>query len=410
MTDFTINLTPNQLADLFPFHLAINPEWKVTQMGRVIQRICPHIHLGDPFEQHFQICRPITPLSFKAIQAHLQSLFVVQIQASALPLKGQMIEVKDPEGLLFLGSPWIANLESLTGFELALSDFAIHDPTSDYLVVLQAQTAALTEARQLAHTLKQQQADVNMALQQEKDLNDLKSRFITTASHEFRTPLGIIASSAGIMQDYAFRLDEAMRQKHLSRIQAAVSRMAGLLDDVLTMSQVEAGMLKFDPQPLNLVAFFQDMVKTFQVHHLHHLNCTIAPDLVGQTVTLDHNRLNQLLLNLLSNAVKYTPGTGSITLELKCQENQIVFVLQDSGIGIPPEDLSSIFHPFHRASNVGTISGTGLGLAIAKHCVDLHNGKIEIVSEVGVGTTITVSLPFQRAPNADKCREASVMN
>ncbi len=394
MTDFTISLPPNLLADIFPFHLAVNQEWKLVQVGKVLQRICPEIEIGSQFAQYFQIQQPTTTLNFEAIQTHLQSLFILKIQNAEIVLKGQMVYVAEPGVLLFLGSPRMADLQALTSSGLALTDFAIHDPIADYLVSLQTQQTALTEARELADKLKQQQSDVRKALQQEKELNDLKSRFITTASHEFRTPLGIIASSAGIMQDYADRIDQAMRQKHLARIQTAVSRMTGLLDDVLTMSQVEAGTLIFAPHPLKLGEFCQEIVKNFQGKNSHKLNYTIAPALVDQIVTLDQNLLNHLFTNLLSNAVKYTPVPGDISFDVRCQDDQIIFVVKDSGIGIPQEELRSIFQPFHRASNVGNISGTGLGLAIARHCVDLHHGTIKINSEVGIGTTITVILPF----------------
>lgn len=397
MTYSAIGIPSSLLADIFPFYLAINQEQKLMQIGKALQRLCPGLETGSPFEQHFHIQRPITALSFDAIQAHLQSLFILEVLHSSMLLKGQMVYVAEQEMVLFLGSPWIPDLNALAASGLALTDFAIHDPITDYLVLLQTQKTALSAAQKLADKLKQQQADVRKALQREKELNGLKSRFITTASHEFRTPLGIIASSTGIMQDYDTRIDNAIRQKHLARIQAAVSRMTELLDEVLTMHQVETGILKAHPQPLKLAAFCQEIVELFQKNTSHTLTYTVSPDLINQFHTLDQDLLHQLLTNLLSNAVKYTPEPGSITLDIKCQDDQIVLVVQDSGIGVPPEDLASIFDPFHRASNVDNIAGTGLGLAIAKYCVDLHDGDIAIASQLGVGTTITVTLPLQNA-------------
>lgn len=408
MTDPAITLSASLLADIFPFHLAINRKGELMQIGKTLQRLYPELKTGNQFEQYFQVQRPATAFNFDTIQTHFQSLFILEVQSSSMLLKGQMVYAAEQNLLLFLGSPWVPNLNALASSGLALADFAIHDPIADYLVLLQTQEMALADARKLADKLKQQRAEVRKALDRERELNDLKSRFITTASHEFRTPLGIIASSTGIMQDYAAKIDNTVRQKHLARIQAAVSRMTALLDDVLTMSQVEAGTLKVHLQPLNLVAFCQEIVEGFQESTAHTFTHIISRSFVDRPISLDPNLLNQLLSNLLSNAIKYTPEPGNILLDMRYQEDQVVFVVQDSGIGIPQEELTSILNPFHRASNVGNIAGTGLGLAIAKHCIDLHGGSITIASEVGVGTTITVTLPLQSATTLNESNEESI--
>lgn len=369
------------------------------QIGKVLRRICPKLDVNRPFEHYFHIQYPEVTLNFDAIRAHSQSLFILEVCCSSILLKGQMVHSAEQDVLLFLGSPWISDLNALNSSGLMLTDFAIHDHKTDYLVLLQAQETALSDARKLADELKQQRAEVHKALEREKELNDLKSRFITTASHEFRTPLGIIASSTGILQDYADRINEAIRQKHLNRIQAAVSRMTGLLEDVLTMNQVEMGTLKSHPRPLKLAKFCQEIVDTCQGKTLHSLTYTASRALLNRVVLLDRNLLDQLLTNLLSNAVKYTPEPGNIVIDVREQDGQIVIVVQDSGIGIPPEELPYICDPFHRASNVGNAPGTGLGLSIAQHCAELHNGNLSIASEVGAGTTVTVTLPLQYDDN-----------
>lgn len=409
MTHSAIGLSPDLLTDIFPFHLVIDRAGKLIQIGKVLQRLCPNLNQERQFEQHFAIQRPTTAFDFDEIRTHLQSLFILEVHPASTLLKGQMVYIDEQDLLLFLGSPWIPDLNTLKSSGLTLKDFAIHDSIIDYLLLLQAQKMALTDARKLADKLKRQRAEVRKALQQEKELSDLKSRFITTASHEFRTPLGIIASSAGILQDYAAKIDDGMRKKHLARIQAAVNRIASLLDDVLTMNQVEAGMLRAQPQPIKLAAFCQEIVEEMQANTSHQLLYTVSPNLLEQLVPLDPNLLHQLLINLISNAVKYTPEPSNITLNLTYQESQIVLTVQDSGIGIPPEDLASIFQPFHRASNVGTIAGTGLGLAIAKHCTDLHHGDIAISSEIGVGTTLTVTIPFQSAADSTPLNQEPIM-
>ena len=249
---------------------------------------------------------------------------------------------------------------------------------------------------------KRRQAEENIrnALAKEKELNDLKSRFVSMTSHEFRTPLAVIASSAGILKDFSHKLDEAKKQKHLQIIQTYVKHTTQLLDDILLINKAEAGKLAFEPAPLDLSIFCQSLVEDLQISTPNHrLNLTIhtahqpiAP--LPSEVCVDKKLLRQILTNLLSNGVKYSPENSLVSLNLTLESNLAVFQVQDNGIGIPPEDLPKLFESFHRAQNVGNIQGTGLGLSITQKCVELHGGHIKVNSKVGVGTTFTVIIPY----------------
>lgn len=238
------------------------------------------------------------------------------------------------------------------------------------------------------------ETELRYALANEKELSDLKSRIISVVSHEYRTPLATILSSTELLEHYSHNWAEEKKQRHFQRIETSVHHLTRLVNDVLVFSKAEAGKLEFNPVPLDVVEFCRELVEELQVTagEKHNINfrCLGIP----QEVYLDEKLLRQILSNLLSNALKYSPEGGEIQFELVFGQDTLIFRIQDQGIGIPLADQSQLFDAFYRSSNVGTISGTGLGLAIVERCVNIHNGKILVESEVGVGTTFTVTLPL----------------
>jgi len=264
---------------------------------------------------------------------------------------------------------------------------AVYD-TNDILLYYEGFIEDITER-------KQAEAEIRNALEKEKELSELKSRFVTTTSHEFRTPLATILSSTELLRKYSHKLREEQKVTQLQHIQTTINHMTQLLNDVLIVGTVEAGKLECNPAPLDLVSFCRNLVEEMQLitdsHAIAFVNqgqCTDA--------CMDERLLRHILSNLLSNAIKYSPQAGTVRFDLICQQGEAIFHIQDEGIGIPESDQAQLFDSFYRASNVGTISGTGLGLAIVKKSVDLHGGKIAVQSEVGVGTTTLVTLPFSK--------------
>jgi PAS domain S-box-containing protein len=245
---------------------------------------------------------------------------------------------------------------------------------------------------------KQAEAEILKTLDKERELNDLKSRFISMTSHEFRTPLTTIQSSFDIIR--LFNPDETERQELFDQIQSAIAHMVRLMEDVLFIGRAEAGQLNFLPTYMDLEQFCQEVASevTLSVGQKHTIMfaCQCQGDSASLEGYMDGKLLRQILTNLLSNAIKYSPIGSLVNFELTCTADQAIFVIQDSGIGISKKDQTRLFEFFYRASNSDTIPGTGIGLAIVKKCVDLHDGAIALESDLGKGTTITVTLPFHR--------------
>ncbi|WP_427158921.1 PAS domain S-box protein [Aliinostoc sp. HNIBRCY26] len=240
---------------------------------------------------------------------------------------------------------------------------------------------------------KQLEEELTVALEKEKELSELKSRFVSMTSHEFRTPLSIILSSSELLEHYHQKLSPEKQLTHLQRIQTAVKRMTEMLDDVLIIGKAEAGKLEFIPQVFDLVAYCRNLVAETQTRlrlKSQQINFTSHEETIE--CCMDDKLLTHILNNLLSNAIKYSHENSRVEFILKTENEQAIFEIQDSGIGIPPEDIPQLFESFHRAKNVGNIPGTGLGLAIVKKCIDLHQGEIFVKSALGIGTVFTVKI------------------
>lgn len=238
------------------------------------------------------------------------------------------------------------------------------------------------------------EAEMIYALEKEKQLVELKSRFITTASHEFRTPLTTILMSAKLLEQFGDRASEDKKRMYLDRIQIATKRMTQLLDDVLLIGKAEAEKLEFNPTPVPLEQFCHDLVEEMRMSASSKHSIIFTSQAQPITANVDEKLLRYILSNLLSNAIKYSPKGGDIDLSLFIEARKATFSIRDRGIGIPAQDIEQLFHSFHRGSNVENISGTGLGMSIVKQCVDLHSGEISVTSEVGIGTTFVVTLPI----------------
>ncbi|MGA1264065.1 MAG: ATP-binding protein [Prochlorothrix sp.] len=265
---------------------------------------------------------------------------------------------------------------------------------------------------------KEAEDRIYRSLQEAEELSELKSRFIAMTSHEFRTPLAVISSSVGILQHFGDRLSPEKRDEHLATIQTYIQHTTRLLDDILLLNRAGSEELRFEPAPLNVVAFCERICHEIQESYPDYAICftVVYGSLVDQPhsaanptianltpsddpapsieYNLDEKLLRQILINLLSNAVKYSAAHTQIEVILTLDSHSIQIEVKDQGIGIPASDMPQLFQSFHRASNVGTIQGTGLGLSIVKHCLDLHKGYISVQSVEGGGSCFTVTLPL----------------
>jgi len=251
----------------------------------------------------------------------------------------------------------------------------------------------IAEARDISDR-KRAESETLKALAREKELSELRAKFVTMVSHEFRTPLTTIQFSTALLQDYSSKWPEEKKSTHFVRIQLAIKRMTELLEDILVIGKIEANTLQFQPISLNLEKFCRQLVEEQQLNdsNQHPIACMVKGD--NCNAQMDEKLMRQMLGNVLSNAIKYSPIGSPVSLRLNCQNGEAVFQVQDQGIGIPQADLERILETFYRAPNVGTISGTGLGLAIVKRAVELHGGQLAIDSQEGKGTTFTITLPL----------------
>jgi len=240
---------------------------------------------------------------------------------------------------------------------------------------------------------KQAEAEVHRALAREMELSQLKSNFVSMVSHEFRTPLGIIQSSAELLRDFYQKMLPADRDEQLESITRNTRRMAEMMEEILILSRLDAGKLDFQPAVLDLKAFCRRLVD--EVLSATSRRCPIELSLASALpqAHADQRLLAHILTNLLSNAVKYSEPGVCVRFAVERDSTEALFVIRDEGIGIFEEDKQRLFTAFHRGANVGIRAGTGLGLVLVKRCVEMHRGKVRIESKVGQGTTVTVRVP-----------------
>jgi two-component system, LuxR family, sensor kinase FixL len=240
---------------------------------------------------------------------------------------------------------------------------------------------------------KKAEDDILGTLKREKELNEMKSRFVTLASHEFKTPLSVILSSVSLIEKYPGTDQQDKRLKHIQRIKSNVNNLKQILNDFLSLEKLEVGIVKNSPVPTNLSDLvsetIQDMETSLEEGQHVHLHTTGAP----RPILIDQQLLRNVLNNLLSNAIKYSPENTDIDCTLSYQGPAVEIHIKDQGIGIPPEEQAQLFERFFRASNSAGISGTGLGLSIVKKYLDLMDGQIRLNSTAGQGSTFIVILP-----------------
>ena len=238
---------------------------------------------------------------------------------------------------------------------------------------------------------KQAEAEMRQALEKEKELTQLKSRFISMASHEFRNPLSSILISADALANSQDNISAKDFDFYVQIIKNAALNMNSLLEDILLISKTGAGKQSFKPKKLNLGAFAQQIIQEVSLSFPNRkINLTIDGDL--SQFSGDEKLLWHILTNVLSNALKYSPSKTTVDLLLSNDDDKVAIEISDRGIGISPETQKHLFESFYRGNNVKDIPGTGLGLAIVKRAIDLHQGQIIITSKPNLGTTVKIIL------------------
>lgn len=235
--------------------------------------------------------------------------------------------------------------------------------------------------------------ELEIMIEREKDLNILKTRFISMISHEIRTPLTSIMLSADLLKRYEGTWSLEEREKHFDRIQKTVLNLTHLMENVLTIGRLDAGKFELSRELIDLISLSQAIIENVQLSRGVNNRIEFIYEGESSIAKVDENLIVLIITNLLSNAIKYSKKDKKIKLKLNSTENAVIFKVIDEGIGIPEEDRDRIFDTFYRGSNTNGIYGYGLGLSIVKKCVEAHNGRIFLESKENVGTAFSVILP-----------------
>ena len=242
----------------------------------------------------------------------------------------------------------------------------------------------------------QKEAEIlRIELEKERELRELKSRFVSMVVHDFRNPLSVIQLTTDILKQFHHSMDEAKMAEKFDVILERSSHLSRLIDDVLLIGRLEAKQKIFSPTKGNLAQFSRSFFNEF-IKRVDGTQYRPQFEVYGETreFTFDHALMERALYNLLSNAVKYSPDGGRIEMELTFEANKAIITVSDDGIGISAKDQKFLFESFHRATNVGDIAGSGLGLAIVKQVADIHGGQVWCLSKENQGSTFTIDLPY----------------
>jgi two-component system sensor kinase FixL len=256
---------------------------------------------------------------------------------------------------------------------------------------VEERTQSLKESVQALQFAKE---EVSQSLEKEKELSQLKSRFVSMASHEFRTPLSSIQLSAALIEKYAQQFENSNITKHIGKIKSSVGNLTGILNDFLSVERLEAGKVEPMATSFDVVKFAEEITEEMQLISKQDQMIIYQHTGVGNTVTLDQSLLRNCIINLISNAIKYSGENTFIEFNTELIDNQLKVIIKDNGIGIPDSDQKHLFEAFFRAHNTGNIPGTGLGLNIVTRYVGLMDGHIQFNSKVNQGTSFTLSFTF----------------
>jgi PAS domain S-box-containing protein len=318
---------------------------------------------------------------------HGRDLKAVRKDGSEFPVEISLSSFKDKEEVFVIA--FIIDITNRKEFENR-----IIQQSAELEKKVENRTLVLKEA---LNKLEESQKELQDSLEKQKELNELKSKFVSMASHEFRTPLSTVLSSAELISKYKEGIEQEKRDKHIERIKSSVHHLNDILEDFLSVGKLEEGRVRAINAKFNLYQLLEDLktemeeIKKDEQHFYVQYNG-------GTDVMLDKKLLYNILLNLLSNSVKYSAPGKAICINVNKDDEEVSITVKDEGIGIPDEDQTHLFNSFFRGTNAATIPGTGLGLHIVKRYVDLMDGSISVKSKLNFGTTVTIKFPLNNQP------------
>ena len=419
-------LPPEQVDVVFPFHVLVGADLRIRGVGPSLARTCPDLTPGTHLLDRLTFRRPFQEPSFEAMASSPRSVFVFEHE-NGLVLKGQAVPLED-DVLLIACSPWITALDELGALGLTVRDFAVHDPVTDYLLLLQAKDTSLRDLDELTAVLREQREQLRAAEDAMRRARDqaeaasrAKSEFLATVSHEIRTPMNAILGMTALARDTE---EPSERRRYLGRVLVNAQSLLHLLNDMLDISKVEAGQMDLDVAPFSPLRVVGSVTSSLSATAAGR-GLELIVDVVGDVPSRlqgDSNRFRQVLLNLVGNAVKFT-NHGEIVVRVRADKNapprtrvdrdadvdvnlahgtNLTIEVEDTGPGIPEEDIDRIFNKFaqSRTDRDASLAGTGLGLAISRSIARLMNGDVTATSVLGEGSTFTFTAQFDEAPEA----------
>ncbi|MCE2790621.1 MAG: ATP-binding protein [Saprospiraceae bacterium] len=246
----------------------------------------------------------------------------------------------------------------------------------------------------IQNQLKEREHDLEESLAKEKELGELKSRFVSMASHEFRTPLSTILSSVSLIGKYTTDEQQSQREKHIQKIKNSVTHLTGILNDFLSMNKLEEGKIQAQSEEFHGPSFFMENIEELRAIAKPNQEILLHAEFDEPLIQTDGKILKNIIINLISNAIKYSDEGSEIICHVKCVPHLLQIEVTDQGMGIPEEDQKHLFDRFFRASNAINIEGTGLGLNIVKKYIEMLNGTITFTSKIYEGSTFKVELPI----------------
>lgn len=296
------------------------------------------------------------------------------------PFRLAVSEVKYKDRIIYTG--FVHDLSQKKEAEYSLKKYTeeLEDRIKERTQVLQT----------LVNELEKAKEDVSISLEKEKELNQLKTRFVSMASHEFRTPLSSVQLSASLIDKYAQKPDPKNITKHTTKIKNSVGQLTGILNDFLSLEKLEAGKTEAQFEIFDIVKFSEDIIEEMQLLAKQNQNIVYQHTGTSSKVNLDPALLRNSVINLVSNAIKYSGENTFIEFNTELNDTEVCITVKDNGIGIPKEEQKYLFEAFFRANNTGNIPGTGLGLNIVKRYAELMGGEVNYKSSQDLGTTITL--------------------
>ncbi len=379
--------------ELFPFHVTIGAAGEIVSIGRSLRRVLPQAQ-GRSFVDLFEGVRPNLQ-SVADVEHAIGAVALLQLRGSPLQLRGQFVRAGDG-AIAFVGSPRVVGLSSIEAWPVGIQDYAPHDASADYAMVLEAMSLQLKDLESMVGRLQDAER-IERALRERAEAANLaKSNFLANISHEIRTPMTAVLGYAELLRDPDLGREE--RADAVETIVRNGNHLMRILNDLLDLSKIEAGRMDIDQCECSLVRLLRDVRDLMEVNASARGNSlTLRLDVQAShdQVFGDSTRIRQVLLNLVGNAVKFTKG-GSITIaaatELRGERIALRVAVSDTGKGIPKDQMGRLFEPFSQLDRefVREHGGTGLGLAISSRIANLLGGRIDVTSTPGLGSTFTL--------------------